>query len=98
MQYELETGDVFRAAYLVSRGARVIKATVQGGDHVALTLSGEDLDQEDLRYRTAAGLVEPLTLKENLNRLRDLIKKTLRDEENHDRRTHAHSRSQDPIR
>ena len=86
MVYEVETGDVFRAAYLVSRGARVIKATVQGGDHVVLTLAGEDLDHEDLRYRTAAGLVEPLRLKENLNRVRDLVKKTLRDAENHDRR------------
>ena len=98
MPHELETGDVFRAAYLVSRGARVLKATVQGGDHVSLTLTGEDLDHEDHRYRTAAGLVEPLRLKENLNRLRDLIKKALRDEENHDRRPHAHSRSQDQIR
>jgi len=89
MVYEVETGDVFRAAYLVSRGARVVKATVQGGDHVVLTLAGEDL-----RYRTAAGLVEPLRLKENLNRVRDLVKKTLRDEENHDRRNpHAYPRS-----
>lgn len=98
MVFELETGDVFRAAYLVSRGARVSKATVQGGDHVTLTLIGEDLDHEDHRYRTATGLVEPLRLKENLNRLRDLIKQTLRDQENHDRRPYAHSRIQDPIR
>lgn len=90
MVYEVETGDVFRAAYLVSRGGRVVKAIVQGGDHVVLTLAGEELDHEDLRYRTAAGLVEPLRLKENLNRVRDLVKKTLRDAENHDRRrTHA---------
>lgn len=86
MVYEIETGDVFRAAYLVSRGGRVVKATVQGGDHVVLTLAGEDIDHEDLRYRTAAGMVEPLRLKENLNRLRDLVKKTLRTEEHHDRR------------
>ncbi len=91
MVYEVGTGDVFRAAYLVSRGARVVKATVQGGDHVVLTLAGEDLDHEDLHYRTAAGMVEPLRLKENLNRVRDLVKKTLRDEENHDRRNpHAY--------
>lgn len=86
MLYEVETGDVFRAAYLVSRGGMVVKATVQGGDHVVLTLKGEDLDHEDLRYRTAAGMVEPLRLKENLNRLRDLVKKTLRTEEHPDRR------------
>ncbi len=86
MVYEMETGDVFRAAYLVSQGARVTKATVQGGDHVVLTLTGEDIDHEDLRYRTAAGMVEPLRLKENLNRLRDLVKRTLRADENHDRR------------
>lgn len=86
MVEEVETGDVFRAAYLVSRGGRVVKAIVQGGDHVVLTLAGEDLDHEDLRYRTAAGLVEPLRLKENLNRLRDLVKKTLRGDTHEDRR------------
>jgi hypothetical protein len=73
MVEEVETGDVFRTAYLVSRGARVTKAIVQGGDHVVLTMVGEDLVDEDRRYRTAAGLVEPLRLKENLNRLRDLV-------------------------
>lgn len=82
---ELETGDVFRAAFLVSRGGHVVKATASGG-HVVLTLRGEALDQEDQRYRKAAGLVEPLTLKENLNRLRDLVKETLRSHPTLDRR------------
>ena len=86
MVSEIETGDVFRAAYLVSRGGRVVKATVQAGDHVVLSLKGEDLDHEDLRYRTGAGMVEPLRLKENLNRVRDLVKTTLRESDNHDRR------------
>ena len=86
MMIELETGDVFRAAYLVSRGGTVIKAAVQGADHVVLTLKGEGLDQEDQRYRTAAGMVEPLRLKENLNRVRDLVKKTLQTVHHHDRR------------
>jgi hypothetical protein len=84
MVEEVETGDVFRVAYLVSRGGRVVKAIVQGCDHVVLTVKGEDLGDEDLRYRTAAGMVEPLRLKENLNRVRDLVKKTLA--ENPDRR------------
>jgi hypothetical protein len=74
---EIETGDVFRAAYLLSQGGQVVRATASGG-HVVLTLSGEALAAEDERYRKAAGLVEPLTLKENLNRLRDLVKDTLR--------------------
>jgi hypothetical protein len=74
---EVETGDVFRAAYLLSQGGHVVKATASGG-HVVLTLSGEALAAEDERYRKAAGRVEPLTLKENLNRLRDLVKETLR--------------------
>jgi hypothetical protein len=86
MRDEIETGDVFRAAYLVSRGGKVVKTTVEGGDHVVLTVKGEDLDHEDLRYRTAAGMVEPLRLKENLNRLRDLVKTTLRDAGTQDRR------------
>ena len=77
MTQEIETGDVFRAAYLVSQGGHVVKATSSGG-HVVLTLRGEALEAEDARYRKAAGLVEPLTLKENLNRLRDLVKETLR--------------------
>lgn len=83
---EIETGDVFRAAYLVSRGGNVVKATVQGKDHVVLTVKGEDLDTEDRRYRTALGLCEPLQLKENLNRVRDLVKTALRTSDHHDRR------------
>ena len=86
MRDEIETGDVFRAAYLVSRGGQVVKATVQGGDHVVLTVKGEDIEREDRRYRTAAGLVEPLRLKENLNRIRDLVKTTLATSAHHDRR------------
>lgn len=90
MEVEVETGDVFRVAYLVSRGGRVTKALVQGGDHVVLTVAGEELDHEDLRYRTGAGLVEPLRLKENLNRVRDLVKKTLHNDT--DRRfPHGHA-------
>ena len=85
MEYELETGDVFRAAYLVSQGGHLVKATASGG-HVVLTLSGEALELEDQKYRKAAGLVEPLTLKENLNRLRDLVKETLRGNNTKDRR------------
>ncbi len=91
MMDELETGDVFRAAYLVSQGGHLVKATASGG-HVILTLSGEALKVEDQRYRKAAGLVEPLTLKENLNRLRDLVKDTLRNNNTPDRRLpHAHA-------
>lgn len=86
MAQEIETGDVFRAAYLVSLGGQVVKATASGC-HVVLTLSGEALAAEDERYRKASGLVEPLTLKENLNRLRDLVKETLR-HTTHDRRFH----------
>ena len=86
MVSEIETGDVFRAAYLVSRGGHVVKAMVQGKDHVVLTVKGEDLDTEDRRYRTASGLVEPLRLKENLNRIRDLVKTTLATSAHPDRR------------
>jgi hypothetical protein len=94
MQSEIETGDVFRAAYLVSRGGHVVKATVQGKDHVVLTVKGEDLEREDNRYKTASGLVEPLQLKENLNRVRDLVKTALRTVEHPDRRIpHAATRT-----
>lgn len=96
MLEDVETGDVYQAAYLVCRGARVIKAVVEGGDHVVLTLQGELLGDEDLRYRTAAGCVEPLRFKENINRLRDLVKKTLRNDPQQDRRQNAYSRIRPP--
>lgn len=87
---ELETGDIFRAAYLISRGGTLARAIVEGGDHVVFALRGENLAHEDKLYRTSSGLVEPLRLKENLNRLRDLVKSTLRQvdtrPEHHDRR------------
>lgn len=53
MVYEIETGDVFQAAYLVSRGGRVVKAAVQGGGgHVVLTVKGEDITRKSAFSRT----------------------------------------------
>lgn len=85
---EIETGDIFRAAYLVCAGGELID-TVRDGRHVEFVISGTDLLDQDRRYLMGEALVNPLQLKEALNMLRDLIFKqdgTLR---RHGRQNHG---------
>lgn len=88
----IETGDLFRSAYLLCRGAR-ISATHLVRGQVLFVIEGEGVLEEDLRYRTGSALINPVQLRETLNLLRDRVFERLRDE-NRERKVHApHPRS-----
>jgi hypothetical protein len=87
MSSAIETADLFRGAYLLCRGARVGCTRLCRGQ-VLFVIEGEDVAEEDLRYRTGAALVNPVQLRETLNLLRDLVFERLRDE-TEERRIHA---------
>jgi len=70
---EIETGDLFKGAYLLCRGGRLLRTTLADRDHVLLLIGGSDLAAEDMRFRTGAALVNPLQLRETLNYLRDVV-------------------------
>ena len=70
---EVETGDLFKGAYLLCRGGRLLRTTLSGRDHIVFVIEGEGLLAEDVRFRTGAASVNPLQLRETLNYLRDVV-------------------------
>lgn len=79
MRHEIETGDLFRSAYLLCCGGRIERTRLERGQVIFL-IGGEAVVAEDLRYRTGCALVNPLQLREVLNLLRDLVFERLRTE------------------
>jgi len=82
---EIETGDLFRGAYLLCSGGCLEEARMTRRREVLFLISGEDVRELDIRYRTGQALVNPLQLRETLNLLRDIVFEKLRSGE---RRTH----------
>lgn len=72
MQEHLETQDLFKSASLLCSGAR-LSTTRHNGQSLLFVLSGDDLSQQDICYRTGKLKVNPLELKIHLNQLRDMI-------------------------
>lgn len=70
---EIETGDLFKGAYLLCRGGRLLRTALSGRDHVVFVIEGEGMVVEDVRFRTGAAMVNPLQLRETLNYLRDMV-------------------------
>lgn len=75
----IETGDIFRGAYLLTQGARLIDTRV-ARNQVRFVIEGEDVAAHDERYRLGRALVNPVALRETLNLLRDLVFERLRTE------------------
>jgi len=71
----LETTDIFMGAFLLCMGGCLcgirIKDTVKG--IAAFRIEGEDLDRLDRDYRTGKARVNPVSLRESLNMLRDVL-------------------------
>jgi hypothetical protein len=53
---------------------------------VSFRIIGEDLLNLDEAYRTGRAMVDPLQLRESLNHLRDVLFRTLRENEKHKER------------
>ena len=73
---ELSSKDLFRVAYLLCEGAILREARLVESQRVTFIIKGEGLLQADSRYRTGQALINPIQLRESLNLLRDLIRKT----------------------
>ncbi len=87
MNRTLETNDIFKGAYLLSRSFSLKGTHFVDSHQVRFVIEGENIELEDRRYNTGQGLVEPLRLKECLNLLRDILNRTLQTHK--PRRTHA---------
>lgn len=79
MQSAIETSDIFRGAYLLCCGARVVETRLVEGQ-VRFVIEGERVAECDEKYRLGTAMVNPLMLRETLNLLRDLVFKKLRPE------------------
>ncbi len=87
MNRTLETNDIFKGAYLLSRSFILKETRFVNSHQVRFVIEGEDIEAEDRLYHTGRALVEPLRLKECLNLLRDILNRTLQTHK--PRRTHA---------
>ena len=77
MNNAVETPDIFRGAYLLCCGARLIDTRV-ARHQVRFVIEGNGLAEHDERYRLGTALVNPVQLREALNLLRDLIYERLK--------------------
>ena len=88
MQSILETTDIFRGAFFLTQGGKLSDVHLSK-DHrqtVSFRIIGEDLLNLDEAYRTGRAMVDPLQLRESLNHLRDVLFRTLRENEKHKER------------
>ena len=84
VQSTFETTDIFRGAYFITKGGRLSGAYLSEEKRqiVSFRITGENLSDLDEAYRTGKAMVNTLQLRESLNHLRDILFRTLRDNEN----------------
>ena len=84
MQTTFETTDIFRGAFFLTKGGRLSGAYLSEERRQidSFRITGEDLLELDEAYRKGKATVDPLQLRESLNHLRDILFRTLRDNEN----------------
>ena len=89
-QEQIETNDLFKGAYFLARCCRLKETKFIDNHQVRFILEGEQILEEDQRYHTGQGNVEPLRFKASLNYLRKLLTETLN--------THNHGEKNDKER
>ncbi len=96
MQTSLETTDIFRGAYFITKGGRLSEVHLSEDNRqiVSFRIIGENLSDLDEAYRTGKATVDPLQLRESLNHLRDILFRTLRDNEINKERTNNYANNQ----
>jgi hypothetical protein len=101
LQTTLETTDIFRGAFFLTKGGRLSDVHLSE-DHrqiVSFLIVGENLSDLDEAYRSGRATVDPLQLRESLNHLRDVLFRTKRDNErNKERSSHANKQERDRSR
>ncbi len=96
MQSSLETTDIFRGAFFLTKGGRLSGAYLSEDSRriVSFLIVGENLTELDKDYRDGKATVNPLQLREGLNHLRDILFRTLRDNERNKERTNNYANNQ----
>jgi hypothetical protein len=99
LQTTLETTDIFRGAFFLSKGGKLSEAYLSEDRRqiVSFRIVGENLSELDEAYRSGRATVDPLQLRESLNHLRDVLFKTKRDNErnNKERKDDANIQGKD---
>lgn len=97
MQSTLETTDIFRGAFFLSKGGRLSEVHLSEDNRqiVSFRIIGEDLTDLDEAYRAGKATVDPLQLRESLNHLRDVLFRTLRENERNKERKNNHANIQE---
>lgn len=72
MKEKLRTTDLFRSASLLCQGAS-LEGVQRSEAGLSFVLAGEALSEADEQYRTGSARVNPLELKLQLNKLRDMV-------------------------
>ena len=73
----LETNDLFKGAYFLTRSFKLIETKYVDGHQVRFVLEGENIEAEEICYQTGHALADPRQLKDCVKLLRDLLYKTL---------------------
>ena len=70
-----ETTDIFIGAFFLSKGGDLCGIRIKDAARgiAAFEITGNDLDRLDHEYRTGQALVNPVSLRESLNLLRDML-------------------------
>jgi hypothetical protein len=91
MQGTVEVTDLYKGAFLLCSGGRLVQVKVRNtGRRIATFLiTGPDLDRLDSDYRSGRALVNPVQLRESLNHLRDVMFEKLRNHKTEGRTKYA---------
>ena len=89
----LETTDIFHSAFFLCMGGDLqsVRFTQKNGRTAVFMITGRNLDRHDRDYRTGKARVNPLQLRDSLNRLRDALFAKKRERE--ERKEHRHEYS-----
>ncbi len=74
---QIEIDDLFKGAYFLCHSGQLRDIRVTDNHQVRFVIEGEGLLEAERRFYTGKALVNPLLLRESLNYLRDLLKRTL---------------------
>ncbi len=73
MMAHYETTDIFKGAFLLSKGGDLSGISFNDRQIASFAIRGKDIHQLDRDYMTGKALVNPILLRESLNHLRDLL-------------------------
>ena len=83
---QLETTDIFRGAFFLCMGGNLseVRFRRNGRQTASFLFTGPDLDRHDRDYMNGHARVNPVQLKESLNRLRDILFERLQEKGRYD--------------